>query len=163
MWVVGDLRSHSLAGAESECVVSPVLTHNGRQALLRRCDELRSDLEMMSPLLREPERDERHVHDFERVLADLTRLEAQLASADTIDLSGDPDVVHVGMLVRIVTEDGEALQVRPVHPLEAPLDDERISWESPLGRELLGASIGDWVSVRSPRGTWRARVTGIEA
>ena len=51
--------------------------------------------------------------------------------------------------------------MRPVHPEEATIDDERISWDSPLGRAIMGASIGDKVEVPSPRGSWTCEVLRI--
>jgi hypothetical protein len=47
---------------------------------------------------------------------------------------------------------------RLVHPLEAFLDDERISAESPLARALLGRAIGETVSVEAPAGRYRVRI-----
>jgi transcription elongation factor GreA len=36
-----------------------------------------------------------------------------------------------------------------------------VSPESPLGRALIGAAVGDVVDVEAPRGAWRARVLSI--
>jgi transcription elongation factor GreA len=36
-----------------------------------------------------------------------------------------------------------------------------VSPESPLGRALIGAEVGDVVDVEAPRGAWRARVLSI--
>jgi transcription elongation GreA/GreB family factor len=33
--------------------------------------------------------------------------------------------------------------------------------DSPLGRALMGAGVGDVVTVEAPRGPWQARVLGI--
>jgi transcription elongation factor GreA len=38
-----------------------------------------------------------------------------------------------------------------------------VSPDSPLGRALLGASVGDTVEVEAPRGSWSARVVSVEA
>jgi transcription elongation GreA/GreB family factor len=38
-----------------------------------------------------------------------------------------------------------------------------VSPDSPLGRALLGTSVGDEVEVEAPRGAWTARVVSIEA
>ncbi len=37
-----------------------------------------------------------------------------------------------------------------------------ISPDSPLGRALLGAKLGEEVEVKAPRGSWRARISSIE-
>ena len=36
-----------------------------------------------------------------------------------------------------------------------------ISPDSPLGRALLGAKLGEEVEVKAPRGSWRARISSI--
>jgi transcription elongation GreA/GreB family factor len=33
--------------------------------------------------------------------------------------------------------------------------------DSPLGKALMGAAMGDVVAVEAPRGTWKARVLAI--
>jgi transcription elongation GreA/GreB family factor len=38
---------------------------------------------------------------------------------------------------------------------------EGVSPDSPLGKALIGAKVGDEVIVEAPRGIWRARVTSI--
>ncbi len=65
---------------------------------------------------------------------------ALLAQADVIAI--DPVAVDgrvdLGMRVQVVLEDGTTAWVRPVHPDEAFLDDERISATSPLAIALVG-------------------------
>jgi transcription elongation GreA/GreB family factor len=65
--------------------------------------------------------------------------------------------------VRLLTNDGETMWVRPVHPVEAFLDEERISSTSPLSVAILGRNEGDVVAVESPTGTWLAEIVAIEA
>jgi len=36
-----------------------------------------------------------------------------------------------------------------------------VSTDSPLGRALMGAGVGDTVDVEAPRGPWRATVRSI--
>ena len=36
-----------------------------------------------------------------------------------------------------------------------------VSPDSPLGRALMGAGVGDVVDVEAPSGSWKARVVGI--
>jgi transcription elongation GreA/GreB family factor len=36
-----------------------------------------------------------------------------------------------------------------------------VSPESPLGKALLGTSVGDEVTVEAPKGAWRARIVSI--
>jgi transcription elongation factor GreA len=62
--------------------------------------------------------------------------------------------VAVGSKVEIEDERGELMQVE-ISSVGG------VSPESPLGRALLGAKIGDEVEIEAPRGSWRARVVQI--
>ena len=137
-----------------------LLTAEGRQSLADRCDRLRRDLADLAPLLVEGERDERHVLAYERILAEVASLEAELAESADLEARRSVDSL-AGRRVEITTDTGESLTVRAVHPLEAPIDEERISWESPLGRVLVGASVGDALTVESPRGAWTCHVSRV--
>jgi transcription elongation GreA/GreB family factor len=64
--------------------------------------------------------------------------------------------------VRVTLADGSKAWVRPVHPAEAFLDDERISITSPLGSAILGARPGDVLTVEAPVGAWECSVLSIE-
>ena len=62
----------------------------------------------------------------------------------------------------VVLEDGTTAWVRPVHPDEAFLDDERISATSPLAIALIGARTGHTVWVDAPTGAWPCEVLSID-
>jgi transcription elongation factor GreA len=62
--------------------------------------------------------------------------------------------VGVGSLVEVADEHGETMEVE-ISAVGG------VSPESPLGRALLGAAVGDVVDVEAPRGAWKARVVGI--
>lgn len=148
----------------SAAKVAPALTDVGREALRERIARLQSDvLDPLRPHLIGPERDERDVAEFERALAEIERLEAVLAAS--VDLPTPPTGkrarVAPGALVEIKDPAGDKVRVRPVHPEEATIDDERISWDSPLGKALLGAAVGDVLTVPSPRGSWACEVVRI--
>lgn len=49
-----------------------------------------------------------------------------------------------------------------VHPLEAPVDDRRISVESPLATALLGRHVGDDVEVSVPGGSYRCTILSAQ-
>ena len=108
------------------------------------------------------ERDERDVAQFEALLAEQARWEALLAEAEVLPTVPSDGAVTLGARVRITLADGSKAWVRPVHPAEAFLDDERISVGSPLGSALLGAVPGDVVTVDAPVGTWECTVVSIE-
>src|SRR5918997_600787 len=56
-----------------------------------------------------------------------------------------------GLLVEIADEDGETMEVE-ISAVGG------VGPESPLGKALMGAGVGDVVEVHAPRGTWKARV-----
>ena len=62
--------------------------------------------------------------------------------------------VSVGSTVEIADEGGELMQVE-ISSVGG------VSPESPLGRALLGAKVGDEVEIEAPRGSWHARVVTI--
>ena len=64
------------------------------------------------------------------------------------------DVVSVGSRVVIEDESGERMDVELTSV-------GGVSPDSPLGRALLGAKVGDEVAVEAPRGSWRARVVSV--
>lgn len=144
--------------------VAPALTAQGRAALAERIARLHSDvLDPLRPHLMGPERDERDVAEFERALAEIERLEAVIAASVELPApaTGRRARVAPGALVQIQDASGDVVRVRPVHPEEATIDDERISWDSPLGKALLGAAVGDTLEVPSPRGSWTCQVVRI--
>lgn len=140
-----------------------VLTADGYRLLEERlADVAERRLPELRPLLVERERDERDVAMFESLLAEEARLRALLAQAQILDASGPVEGVAIGVRVRVRLADGSSAWVRPVHPEEAHLDDERISLSSPLGSALLGAAPGDDVLVSAPVGSWTCRVEQVE-
>jgi transcription elongation GreA/GreB family factor len=143
----------------------PQLTRAGYAQLEQRVADIRERrLPDMRPLLIESERDERVVADFERLLEEADALDLVLAQAEVIAI--DPVAVdgrvELGMRVQVNLEDDTAAWVRPVHPDEAFLDEERISASSPLAIALVGARTGHTVWVDAPTGAWPCRVLDID-
>ncbi|MGB7980712.1 MAG: GreA/GreB family elongation factor [Candidatus Nanopelagicales bacterium] len=139
-----------------------LLTAQGRELLQARIDEIAGqELPQMRPLLVEDERDERVVADFERMQAEHDRLVVLLGTAGTIDPAELGAVVTLGSRVTITDAEGLERVVRIVDPVEAFLDEERISSTSPLARALMGRSVGDSAEVHAPAGTWTATVTNV--
>ena len=141
------------------------LTPEGYSRLAERVAEITDvRLPLMRDLLVERERDERDVAEFERLLEEAVVLDALLGEAEI--LTADPAAfegrVDLGMRVRITLADGSEAWVRPVHPAEAALDDERISVTSPLATALLGARQSHVVWVAAPAGVWASTVLEID-
>lgn len=143
----------------------PYLTPEGFARIADRITDIREvRLVGLRPLLVEHERDERDVAEFERLMHEADALESLLASAQVIadDPAGFDGRVGVGMRVLVTLADGSQAWVRPVHPAEAFLDDERISSTSPLATALLGAREGHVVWVAAPTGVWACEVMSID-
>jgi len=68
--------------------------------------------------------------------------------------AGDADTVAVGSHVAIEDDRGERMDVE-ISSVGG------VSPDSPLGRALLGAKVGDEVDVAAPRGAWRARILSV--
>jgi transcription elongation factor GreA len=69
---------------------------------------------------------------------------------------------RVGLGSRVVVDDGfDELAYTIVGPAESNPSAGRISDASPVGRALVGASAGDEVVVRTPRGEMRYRVVSV--
>jgi transcription elongation factor GreA len=80
-------------------------------------------------------------------------LKDRLRHAVTVEHDTD-EHVGVGSLVEVVDEAGETMEVE-ISAVGGVAPD------SPLGRALMGAVVGDVVDVDAPRGTWKARVLAI--
>jgi transcription elongation factor GreA len=90
-------------------------------------------------------------------------LEDALRRAEVIKENQPNDVVRVGSTVTII-EDGydEEEKYRIVGAHEADPTNGFISNESPIGRALLGAKVGQMVTVRTPAGGMELQVKSIE-
>lgn len=94
----------------------------------------------------------------------IQELEEILKNYQIIDDNNGPhDQVQVGDWVT-VSEEGsdENERYHLVGPAEADPAEGRISNESPLGKALLGAKVGDEVRVKAPNGIIEFRVIKIE-
>jgi transcription elongation factor GreA len=100
---------------------------------------------------------------FERTVAEEEFLDRLLAVAAPVRAEAFDGSIQIGCRVTFKDKTGAAEVVRVVDPVEAHLDDERISATSPLGRALLGARVGDTFSVEAPRGAWTAEIVDIVA
>jgi transcription elongation GreA/GreB family factor len=139
-----------------------MLTAQGRALLHERMVELELEvLPAMRPMLVEDERDERVVADFERLQAEHDRLAVLLGTAGDLDPTAPGEAIGLGSRVALTDADGQRRIVRIVDPVEAFLDDERISSTSPLAVALMGHNVGDSCSVQAPSGVWTATVLAV--
>jgi transcription elongation factor GreA len=97
------------------------------------------------------------------VEATIADLEDRLSRAMVIDpttLSGDKIVF--GATVTLLDEDEKKVKYQLVGQTEADAKDGRISYNSPLGRALIGRHAGEEVEVSTPSGDRYYQVKKIE-
>jgi transcription elongation factor GreA len=85
--------------------------------------------------------------------ARIAKLRDRLHHAVVVEHDTD-EHVGVGSIVEIADDDGETMEVE-ISAVGG------VGTESPLGRALMGAGVGDVVVVEAPSGSWKARVLGI--
>ena len=91
--------------------------------------------------------------------ARIEELEKIIKNAEVIDESAyDKDTVSIGSTVKFYDEEFE---YRIVGSTESDILKGLISNESPLGKGLIGAKIGETVQVESPDGFSRYKILGI--
>lgn len=138
----------------------PSLTEEGRRLLEERIRDRERVLEELRAAVEEPGRPTDMVDAYHRVIQEVDELRSLLDAAGTVeDVPDDPTVVELGDAVTIRLEDGTEETYIVVHAAEAPVEDERISAVSPLGRTLLGRRVGDTVEVEVPAGAYRCTIT----
>jgi len=138
-----------------------VLTPDGQRLLRARADWLANEaIPELTHNLDDPDQDGWASGEYSRAVAELARLTSILGQAtSTEELPPErPGVVELGDEVLVEFPSGETERFLLVHPIEAPLDDLRISVESPLAQVLLGRRVGERVEVEAPAGRYRCRI-----
>lgn len=93
----------------------------------------------------------------------IQELEYLLSTAEIIDhKAGSMDNVQVGATVTVQEEDNPEEKFHIVGAKEADPRNGKISNESPVGRALLGARVGDKVTVQSLEGEFQFKILKIE-
>ena len=86
----------------------------------------------------------------------IREIEARLALAEVIDITKVPpsDRVIFGTTIELEDQDtGDTITYRIVGTEEADVKAGLISYSSPIGRALIGRSVGDEVRFETPKGT----------
>jgi transcription elongation factor GreA len=93
----------------------------------------------------------------------IMEVEDIISRAEVIDFSKfSGKVVKFGAIVRLADEDTEEkVKYQIVGPYEANLSKGSISVTSPIGRALIGKTVGDTVEVQTPRGAKSYEVVGV--
>jgi len=95
--------------------------------------------------------------------ARIEQIEKILKNAEVVlDEEVDLDKINIGCLVRVLDmEYDEEEEYKIVGSSEASSLQGKISNESPIGRALMGAQVGDVVNVEAPAGTIQYKVLSI--
>ncbi len=94
--------------------------------------------------------------------ARINELEAIIKNHVLIVQTKSSGVVAMGSTVRF-QEDGEGEETyRIVGPAEADPKAGRVSYESALGKALIGHRAGDEVEVKTPQSSYRVRIVRVE-
>jgi transcription elongation factor GreA len=95
--------------------------------------------------------------------ARIRELEAIIKNHVLIETTTEKGVVGMGSTVRFVEdgEDGEEAY-RIVGPAEANPKEGRVSFESAVGKALMGRRVGDRVPITTPGGAYSVRITAVE-
>ena len=95
--------------------------------------------------------------------ARIASLEDKLRSATVIDASDlRTDVVGVGSVVHVKDESGKSTKYTIVGSAEASPGELKLSNESPIGKALLGHKRGEEVSISTPKGQRKLKITKID-
>lgn len=93
----------------------------------------------------------------------IKELEAALVNVVIIDdMEKKTDMVSIGNKVTFQEEEFDPEVYLLVGPKEADPMNGRISHESPIGRAMIGAKVGDKVIAKTPTGTFTCRILKIE-
>jgi transcription elongation GreA/GreB family factor len=126
-----------------------------------RIRALDAEISELQAALADPEvRTPPNVYACLRTTHERDRLQTLLADARSLEVAtpSDPTLVEIGDSVMIRLADGREESYVITHPLEAALDEGRISVESPLGRALLNRDVGDTIDVAVPSGSYECTI-----
>ena len=97
---------------------------------------------------------EARIEELEKILKN-----AEVVDEDEVDL----DRINIGCKVKILDiEYNDELEYKIVGSTEANSLKGKISNESPVGKALIGAKIGDVISVETPAGVFQYKVLEIQ-
>ena len=131
---------------------------NRRQEVAQKIKEAREQGDLSENAEYDAAKDEQR--DIEARIEELEKIlkNVEVVVEEDVNL----DKISVGCAVKIYDmEEDEELEYRIVGSTEANSLEGRSSNESPVGRALLGAKVGDVVSVETDAGTFKYRVDEI--
>ena len=97
---------------------------------------------------------EARIEELEKILKN-----AEVVDEDEVDL----DRINIGCMVKILdVEYNDELEYKIVGSTEANSLKGKISNESPVGKALIGAKVGDTITVETPAGSFQYKVLEIQ-
>ncbi len=97
--------------------------------------------------------------------AKIAKLEAAVATARVIDAK-NLDISKVSILCKVSVLNmatNKSMQYQIVSEQEADLKEKKISVTSPIGKGLLGKTVGDVAEITTPGGTLKLKIENISA
>ncbi len=94
--------------------------------------------------------------------ARIRELEAIIRNHVLIEAITQRSVVAMGSTVRFAEDGQDEETYRIVGPAEANPKAGRVSFESALGKALIGHRVGDKVEIKTPSGAYSVRITSID-
>jgi transcription elongation factor GreA len=94
--------------------------------------------------------------------ARINELEAIIKNHVLIETKARTGVVDMGSTVHFTEDGADEEKYRIVGPAEADPKAGRVSYESALGKALIGHKVGEEVEIKTPNGTYSVRIVGIE-
>jgi len=94
--------------------------------------------------------------------ARINELEAIIKYHVIIEARTEKGIVGMGSTVRFAEDGADEEKYRIVGPAEADPKAGRVSYESALGKALIGHRVGDEVDINTPGGRYSVTIKGIE-
>jgi transcription elongation factor GreA len=92
----------------------------------------------------------------------INELESIIKNHVLIEAKAATGVVSMGSTVRFSEDGQDEESYRIVGPAEADPKAGRVSYESALGKALIGHRVGDEVEIKTPNSAYSVRIVGIE-
>src|SRR4030081_3822642 len=93
--------------------------------------------------------------------ARINELESIIKNHVLIETKKTTGIVDMGSTVRFSENGADEETYRIVGPAEAVPKAGRVSYESALGKALIGHKVGEEVEIKTPNGSYSVRVVGI--
>ena len=92
----------------------------------------------------------------------ILRIREQLLNADVREVQTSTDKVGFGSKVEVEdAKSGKRQSYELVSPSEAAPAEGKLSMDSPVGKALIGAKVGQTVKLETPRGTKELKIVSI--